>query len=214
MARVIRVVCLTMALLAGGWRAAEAGLIDWMEELSGPGPFTGFGGVTATICDFRKLPGALPLGQKKPCFFVDYRHLRTREEDDSSEFGKVRANVFDFGVSWQLYRFIELGAGAGFVLFNAKTNDERTTKMTLTAARLAIKPVLMIVPSDCWEAHQTWAKWASSVKLYVKEGIILHNVNAFDFGVEPGVSTFDIDYDKITSFGVMFDVTEFWRPWR
>ena len=211
MARVIRLVCLTVALLAGGWRAAEAGLIDWMEELSGPGPFTGFGGVTATICDFRKLPGVLPLGQKKPCFFFDYRYLQTREKDDSSEFGRVRAHVLDFGVSWQLYRFIELGVGGGTILFDGSENP---AKPTLTAARLAIKPLLLMTPSDCWEAHQTWAKWAGVVKLYVKEGVILHNVDADDFGVAPGASTFNIDFDKVTSIGLMFDLTEFWRPWR
>jgi hypothetical protein len=211
MARALRVVCLTAGLLIGGWQSAEAGLIDWMEELSGPGPFTGYGGITATICDFRESPGALRLGQTKPCFFVDYRHLRTREKDDASEFGKVRANAFDFGVSWQLFRFLELGAGGGVILFDGNKDPARPT---LTFARLAIKPVLLMIPYDCWEEHQTWAKWASVVKLYFKEGIILKNVNAGDFGVAPGASTFDVDYDKVTSFGVMFDVTEFWRPWR
>ena len=207
MARVLRVLCLMVIVLACGWKPAEARnpFLDWMEELSGPGPFRGWGGFVATICfGGERFPGRYSEDIKKPCAYFDFRKLEAEENDNFLEFGEVGATAYDFGATWQLYRPIELGVGMGFVRFAA--NDVSTTRMTLTAPRLVIKPLLLIPGSS------GWGKWTTILKLYARENIILGNLQATDFGVAPGRSTFNVDNDKVTSFGVLFDLTDFWRP--
>ena len=221
MARVTRLVCLAAALLVGGWQPAEAGLIDWMEELSGPGPFTGNGGLVGTICfggplksesesRAARIVGSAPEDKQKPCAYFDFRHLETENDDNFHQFGRtVGATAYDFGATWLLYRPIEVGAGVGFIRFAA--NDVSATRMTLTGPRVVIKPLLMLTPTRHWGG--TWARVASVVKLHARQTIILGNLQASDFGVAPGLSAFDVDNDQVTSFGVMFDVTEYWRRW-
>jgi hypothetical protein len=226
MARVLKVMCLTAALLVCSGRPAEARLIDWLEELSGPGPFTGNGGLVGTICfgsavksegRAARIVGAAPEDKRKPCAYFDFRHFETENDDNFHQFGKtVGATAYDFGATWLLYRPIELGAGIGFVRFAA--NDVSTTKMTLTGPRVVIKPLLMLTPVSKWRdsngAPTTWAKVASVVKLHARQTVILGNLQATDFGVAPGLSTFNVDNDQVTSFGLLIDVTEYWRPWR
>jgi len=209
MARALRVTCLMVVVLACGGRPAEArwAFLDWMEELSGPGPFTGGPGLVATVCNFRDLRGAFSEDKRKPCFYFDFRHVEAKDSDNFREFGEVGATSYDFGATWQLYRPIEVGVGGGFVRFAA--NGESTTKFTLAVPRLAVKPLLMLTPTRHWGG--TWAKWASVPKLYVRESVILGNLKATDFGVAPGLSTFDVDNDQVTSFGLMLDFTELWR---
>jgi hypothetical protein len=206
MRRVLRLGCFTLIVMGLCSRPAEAGLWDWLEELSGPGPFRedALANFTARVC-FTPTPRS---GSREPCVYLDYRRFINNEDDNFfEEIGEVRATAFDFGLTWEIWRPIDVGVGGGFLRFHTSKKD--TTRTTLVGPRVQVKPLLFFRPAPYWSQDQNLRRrqWASVLKFYVRHSVILGRLQGTtDFGAEK--SSFDVTNDRVMSYGFLLDFTE------
>ena len=100
-------------------RPAEAHMWDWLQEWSGPGPFSSnqpmFMG-SACKGDYRTSAAS---ADAPSCLFFDYRDLKTEANDNFPI--EVRVRFFDVGVkrklaAWRLQESIEGGVAVGLMV--------------------------------------------------------------------------------------------------
>lgn len=68
----LRIAVVLLVFVLGPWSVAHAGFIDWIDELSGPGPFKGFGGDFRLFCvgtENESAPAAL---KQSPPVYIDH----------------------------------------------------------------------------------------------------------------------------------------------
>jgi hypothetical protein len=205
MVRVVRVGCLLFMALGMGSHAAEATIMDWMQELSGPGPFNGGGNGMATICIASVTLTYTRAVEKMPCAFFDVRRLVNEDDDNFPAIGKVEVFAYDFGPTWQFGRAFEAGFGGGLMHF--KSNNKAFTRPTLVLARFQVKP-LIAVGYPLWARHPEGAKWASMFKYYYRFSMIAGRLRAEDFGVSSAQSNFSAKNEIRQSRGVLIDFSE------
>ena len=200
-----RFFCITglvvLALLASS-RPAHAGIIDVLEQLSGPGPFgTKVPGLLIDGgCGGRNVPLGIPVSAPpptRPCFYFDARPFF--HADANQFYPSVDADAYEFGLTFPVRLPIELGFGAGLIRFNS--NGVTTTKATTTPVRVVVKP-LFIVP------QLRDNKWAGLVKYYVRETIIWGRLTQDDFGVSATRHVFNEKNERVTSAGFLIDAGE------
>jgi len=222
MKRNVPLLGLVLVLIVGFPRPAKAGLWDWVQEWSGPGPFHGSwynsmwalcpGKITgADNSEKRVLNTPYRPDRDNTCIFFDYRNFKN--EDDDNFPASVSAKFYEVGVSARVHRAVEIGFGLGAVHLSSESggNAVTETKMVLTVPRVAIKPILFFGPPSFWESHHTQRKIASILKFYFKENIIVGEMTAADFAVDPTVNSFRAKNDHVASLGFNFDVTELLR---
>jgi hypothetical protein len=219
MSRVLRVGCLVLSAVALCSRPADAGLADWLEQLSGPGPFgsdalAGF--VSNVVCITPKI--TLSQGDKeemKPCLYVDF-HKFVNDDDDnfykaSGQDGKeLRATAYALGVAFQPSERLHTDVGGDFGRITFHTSETDTGHWTV-GARAQVKPLLFV------EAFSTslvkWRKWASVPKFYLRRNVILGTVNgARDFGAIGSGAAYERKNEGIWSCGILLDFSELLRP--
>jgi hypothetical protein len=212
MIRVLRLAALALIVLVMSARPGEASIMDWMQELSGPGPFTGYSGAMTRICPL-VLPAPTPgeaaeRGLKDPCLFFDVRHLFTDEEHSRGRFGEVKVLAVEFGPNFRVWRALDIGFGGGIFHFNSHGQDG--TRITLVVPRIELKPVLLFASASYWKEHPTGRKWASIPKYHVRNVIILGRLQDQDFGAtpSPGSAPFNVRNDDVFSGGLLFDFSE------
>ena len=161
---------LIVAVLAcGGLMAspvpASASLMDWLQELSGPGPFNAK--VINLIVD------VCPTGHKyrdekrteldmfasdydepnwdKPriCVFIDHRRLKNDGAGDNFGAGTIDVQTFEFGASARLHRSVSIGFGLGRIGFKSQNGGE-PAKLLVTAPRIVLKPALIFGGYEFW----------------------------------------------------------------
>lgn len=197
---------------------------DWLGELSGPGPFQAPQAVVSNqLVTFCRDRGETSIGTsqavnfqtgevnpKVKCFYADFRRL---ESDKTSRFNPVKVQAFEFGASFQVARFLELGFGAGVIRFDTTDNAGNSftpARLTFTPARGVLKPaaLLFLIPSLQRDpSKEKWYKAASILKLYVKETFILGHVSGSDFGVSDAVFP-QVTNDFVPSRGAFIDLGE------
>ena len=93
------------------------------------------------------------------------------------------------------------------------SNTATRTKVVLTVPRIVIKPILFFGPPTFWYNvdNKKWLKAASMLKFYVRENMILGEMTAADFAVDPKVNSFRVMNDRVASIGFIIDVTELSR---
>src|SRR6185295_9519946 len=135
MKRALTVCALVLVAIAATPRPAQAwALWDWMQEWSGPGPFTGDHPMVLYCSRPRLLPPGDP---RPPCWFVDVRQLVADENDNFPV--KVSVKFFDVGRSWPvqvgpLRESVEAGIGVGLMV---AAGDE------LKGVKTALRPTLI-----------------------------------------------------------------------
>jgi hypothetical protein len=190
---------LALVMLAAPSRALAVGwddLWDYLDQLSGPGPFHGKGAAAIQIACIEGGRANLLRSPSSPdgivpCLFVDFRALSVEPKDP---FDEVTAKLTDIGVSWHLQRYFEYGAGIGMARFNSK--GITTTNFTLTYLRLGVKP-LVLIPR--WRD----SKRAAAVKYFYRHTIRFGEISAADFGV---VDPWREGTEVLKSNGVLVDV--------
>jgi hypothetical protein len=226
MTRNLRLVGLVLASVLGCAWPAQAGLLDILEELSGPGPFGYKGNVLTTFKCLKvsaggytytphrnfgipgevevkpQLPGRAaeykpPPPAFMPCFFADFRRLQSLANDNFRN--QTNAKTVELGITFPLARPIEIGAGAGWIQFD--TVGITTRRATLTPLRVVIKP-LFFIPQ-----HQK-QDWLAFLKYYVKETVIIGRLRGEDFGVDNSVFDNKTSRDFVTSAGFIIDLGE------
>jgi len=221
MKRALRLATLVVATLVAWAVPARADIIDWLQELSGPGPFHEAKnkiGSLATFCS----PGGGHLIQSfdaagrqisTPCFFFDFRNFVSVEDDNFPQ--PVSVRVYDIGLSWRVARPVEIGIGVGVMDFKSDAPGATgAVRAELIAPRVVVKPILFIPyllgNRDYWNSRPGALRWASVLKWYTRESVLLGTVTAGDFGAQ-ATSSFRAKNDRLTSAGFILDFSELYE---
>jgi hypothetical protein len=202
--RIVRTTLLLIAaLLAGTPQPSEAkGWWDHLEQLSGPGPFSGPPGVAASIVCFKDGRATIKAMDKPtkadPCLYVDYREMSVKAKDPYPE---VTAKLTEAGLSFELFSILELGAGMGVARFGTE-GVPTTTNFIATPLRIVVKP-LRIVPK--WRANKN----AGFLQVIVKDTVRFGRLTGANFGVAPEV--LDVGAETLWSLSTIIDVMQLIR---
>jgi hypothetical protein len=222
-------------LACGGLMAspvpASASLMDWLQELSGPGPFN--------AKDFNLIVDVCPTGHiytdatrselnifasdydkrnpEKPqiCLFIDYRRLRNDGAGDNFGAGTIDVQTFEFGASARLHRSVSIGFGIGRIGFDSQKGGE-PAKLLVTAPRIVFKPALIFGRDEFWDRQNKFVKAAAGIfKFYIKNNIIVGKLTGADFGLSPGDANFNfaVSHDRVWSSGFVLDFTDVLALW-
>jgi hypothetical protein len=215
MRRVYPTLCFVLGALFAHPQPAAADWWDWLQELSGPGPFKTEGNVMWSICPgpgtvFRPYDNA---GPPKLCVFVDVRRFVNWDDDNFLKFGRVRLQTYDFGVAWEVRRAVDVGLGFGVMHFAA--NGTGSNRLSITPLRTTVKPLLLLADllrkGDALERNRTARRWASILKYYARLSVIPGTIDATNFGVSTSLSDFKAKNDRVASAGFLVDFSELLR---
>jgi hypothetical protein len=212
MQRLRRLGCLTLMLVGLCSRPVEGGLKDWLEELSGPGPFhnDGLANLMFTLCLNKETPLVQAYDVRRPCIFVEYRQLVNDKDDNFYEtIGEVRATIGDVGLNFRPWTRvpIDIGGGVGFIQFH--TSQKSTTKATLVLPRVQIKPLEPL--AQHFNNNRVARNFLNVLKFYTSHTVIFGTLQGEkDFGAIG--STFDVKNDGVLSYGFLLDFIELARP--
>ena len=172
---------LVAGVMLGSVPSAHAGLDDWwdyLDQLSGPGPFYDGPAIGATIGCFEDgqfvWRRAVRERRFSPCVYWDWRELSARPR---APFAEVSANLVDSGVSFHLTPYFEYGVGLGVAHFatTVRETDFKVTNFTLTPARLVLKP-LRAIPE--WRGNTR----AGFLQIVVRDTVRFGRLTSADFG--------------------------------
>jgi hypothetical protein len=227
MKRTFQLLGLVVTVLLVCSRPAEAngGWWDWLEDLSGPGPFHSrkpYNLMLTLICtdtgvtgaerlfkfpDYPKDPKPGEPAKQPTCLFYDQRFLRT---DADTRFGTVDATMIEIGPYVRLHRSFEVGAGVGFIHFSSTRADGTRltpTQVTVSFPRLVFMP-LAAIPFGDFQTNSHWGFF----KMYYKETIIGRELNETNFALAAGsTATFKSRYGRVRSTGFIIDGAELGR---
>ncbi|MGE3509671.1 MAG: hypothetical protein AB7N65_12400 [Vicinamibacterales bacterium] len=221
-----RWLCSALVLVAAlAPRPAYAGKSWWdfLEALSGPGPFKGkshymFEGVCAGPTDTRTSdqrreltwigrpsvsgPPSLEDIARRPCLYFDLARLEAPARPPYPD--AVAATFSEIGVSYALIRPIDLGMGAGVLRFSTPTpaGARTETRAVVTPIRFVVKPLFMIPSLQKRE-------WPDVIRVYFKQSLLIGGLNGGDFGADPAV--FSEPSEFVRSFGLVIDAGQLVR---
>lgn len=195
---------LLFSLLCAGPARADwnwGDVYDWLEGLSGPGPFRGAAApaLTGLCIGAETLIGtdkAQYQHKTKPCFFLDRHQLSA---DPDARFGKVDLTYWDAGASFQLTRTLEVGVGVGVMHFDSE--GVTRNRFTVTPVRVVAKPLYYLLPPR-FDDFQ----WPGVLKAYAKEIIITGRTTGADFNRPPDVIAETAEV--VLAYGLIVDLTE------
>ena len=213
MKRVLPCASLVVLSVLASAPPARADIIDWLQELSGPGPYKFGGAVLTTLCGTNRsrLIQDYDPSSNKLCFYADLHRYVPRDDSKNQENfpATVDAQVYDFGLVWRVSRPVDIGLGAG--VFHFTSDGGSPTRFTLTFPRIVVKPVLFVPyllgKATYWDSHEKAARLWSSIKWYARQNVIVGTLDADDFGVGR-LSSFKAEDDRVLSVGFVFDVIE------
>jgi hypothetical protein len=197
---------------------ASASLMDWLQELSGPGPFNATNiNWIVDVCP-SKFSEETSSGRnifasayKRPkfCFFFDHRRLKNDEVGDNFGAGTINVQTFEFGVSAQLHRSLSVGFGLGRIGFKSE-RDAQPARLLVTIPRIVVKPALIFGDNGFWNDHESLRTVASILNFYIKNNIISGKLTGADFGLSSGEANgnFAVSHDRVWSSGFVLDFTE------
>lgn len=220
MGSILRLGVLVLLMFVVGSARAEAGFWDWLEELNGPGPSTGWNFMLNVRCtgneEVRDEKGAvirtepLKLGflqlpknarSNARCLFFDFRNLHAKEDE---RFFPVDVTTWEVGPSAWVHPALEVGAGFGRMEFrsqNTITGEEFSSgNWTISFPRVMFKPLLAL-PFKTFED----ARWGI-LQMYFKETIVVGDLTNNDFASKPG-TFFDRSDQRVESVGFIVDLT-------
>jgi hypothetical protein len=205
------VVTVLLLILAFVPVPAEAQIWDILAELSGPGPFTGRGNVSATIFCHGALPrnGGEGSGwfrllsepdKKGPCYFVDVRRFKSKED---TYFFPTRVEVYEAGTMYRLAPPVEIGFGLGVIHFDSGGGEIKANRMTLSFPNVVLKPFLL---STRLQNNGNWGFFQA----YFRETRIVGELTAANFLPKPG-AVFETRHDFVPSAGFIIDAVALLR---
>jgi hypothetical protein len=210
--RIVRLHSFAFFVLLVLAQPARADVWDWLEELSGAGPFHSRGNLAATLyCNKDSVGGQnlggwfKPLGRdssKHVCYYTDVRLFKANED---ARFKETSMDMYEAGTMFRPVRDIpafEIGAGAGFLHMNS--GDIKSERFTISFPRIALKPLLLITPLQKRANSDNYG----FIQLYFRETRTVHAFSASDFSTQPGVTyTPPQNGEVLRSFGFIVDAT-------
>jgi hypothetical protein len=205
--RLIVAICVVAAsVLALPCDAAAKGLDDlWdvLDNLSGPGPFSGVfvtGKVACWEDGEKKVTRAMVAPDKNDyCLYLEYQRAHA---DAQAPYERVNANAAGVGFSVELNRFFEVGAGVGFAFFTTTVaeKDYHVFNPTVTP-RLVFKPL------------RAWGRWknnrrAGFLQMHWRPMVRFGKIDGADFGAP--ANTFSAGTEVLAKSGswIVLDVLE------
>jgi hypothetical protein len=196
-------------------RPAEAQMWDWLQEWSGPGPFTGYPVVMASVCNSDYVTTAASRTAPS-CPFFDYRDLEAEENDNFPI--RVRVRFWDVGMkrklaAWKLQQSVEGGVAVGLMHASGDKDagGKSAVRFTVTAPRLVVMPVLLAAElfgrgDVSPRVYQN--SWLRVLKLYASGTVIVGPLDAEALGVDRTLSDYSRNSEYVLSRGFVLDFGE------
>jgi hypothetical protein len=229
MKRISVIACLVVTGMFANPQPAAAGFWAWLEQFSGPGPFTtGKPPVLLTYC-FQKVPKAGTAdGASTPrtafvpsavatatdrgpfrCIYFDHASF-TAPAEPASEGGRgfpeIQAAMSDYGGTVRLVDGLDVGAGMGRISFTV--GEQSFSRFTVTPIRVVTRPFLLAIPDTRLKGYARQAFGAFNI--YFKETFVEGELTGKQFGVEN--STYKTSGELVRSWGILFDLTALLPP--
>ena len=230
MTRLLRVVSLLLLLSLTMPAHAEAGLLSWLDRLSGPGPFWGVDAGIALNCKkekgkeeeglFRTAGDTLRLGcrnedleNKHPTWFLnigaaaarhnDLKYGDRPEPEHSKDIGVIRLGT---SVDYTLDASLDVGVGGGFTYFVGPSfvNFARPYVQPL---RVTVRPLLLR-----WQKggkHKHKLENLSWLLVNVNVNVLLGTIHGADFGAP--ADPFRVHNDIVPEIGIGVDVATLFK---
>ena len=191
---------------------ARADIWDWLEDLSGPGPFHSRGNIAGTLyCNKANVNGKdlggwfKPLGRDSPKYACYYASVRAFRSDEDAKFKETSIQLYDAGTMFRPFRDIpafEFGVGAG--LMHMSSGGLGSNRFTVTFPRVALKPLLLIGPLQKGERRDNYG----FIQLFFQETRTVHGFSSSDFSTQPGFTYAPpTNGEVLKSFGFIIDAT-------
>lgn len=206
---------------------------DFLEALSGPGPFRGRNYATGDVyCleqpstdargsaarsdDFKPaLIKARPnwFGRSRLPQTLDqvgnepciyFDYAGLRSEPDAKYPFSVQAHFLETGVGYRILPAVEVGAGAG--VLRLVTDMDAVTR---SVHRLTVTPVrVKVMPLFVFRPLRK-RTWPAAFQVYYRQSFIAGSLDGEDFGIPR--EQFSENGEFVRSFGLRIDVTKFFR---
>jgi hypothetical protein len=189
-------VLMTVAALWPATAHAARGWWGWLEELSGPGHFDGpvfslelkcWKGTEPTPCNRFKRPDATTERNRRLDKYLEvtvgaltsrdrprFKDLEGTAADSPANHEAVRAYPLTAAVMFRPHRSVDIGPGAGVLLFSG-TGVEEHARFVLVPVNLSWKPFLS---KDSWHPNAV----GRGLSLDVQTEVILKGFTGRDFG--------------------------------
>lgn len=212
MLRAVRINVLVFLCILISAQTARADIWDWLEDLSGPGPFHSRGNLAGTLyCNKDNVNGQpsggwfRPLGRDSTKHACYYASVRLFKSDADARFAETSIDLYDAGTMFRPIRDIpafEFGVGAGLMHMNS--GDISSNRFTITFPRVALKPLLLIGPLQK-SAHSDDYGF---IQLFFQETRTVHGFSGSDFTTQPGFTYAPPPNGEVLkSFGFIVDAT-------
>jgi hypothetical protein len=167
--------------LAPGIANAQEGWWEWLEKLSGPGPYHGYGVELRAFC-------VQPDGTLLPCLSdhsPEIRHLvllrvshlwsgdKPRFSDTPTDRGQVNVTRVEPEYMYRMHPSLDLGVGVGFMRFSGSGFDP--------IYRLTLTPQASFVPFALTQSSAT-RRWARVLRLRFSATYVTKGFKGADFG--------------------------------
>ena len=212
-------ILVSAALLLPPRAVQAAGLWDWMQEWSGPGPFK-FDGNAGPLFVHVCAPHEFPQRGALRCFFYDHRTFAAVENDNFPVGVKVDMNdvgVTTAAVIGRLHDSVHVGFGIGVMTTTSEFGTSATgaaiggetfNRMTLTLPRVMLKPGLAVAElivntggGDGTGDLKYWRNVLSVFKVHVGGNLVIGHMQSEDFGVPSSVHQFSEGWEYIRREG-------------
>ena len=203
-------------------RPAEAHMWDWLQEWSGPGPFSSNQPMLmGSLCSRNYVATAASVDAPL-CTFFDYRDLKTEPNDNFPI--EVRVRFWDVGVkrklaAWRLQGSIEGGVGVGLMLASGDEDagGKNAVRFTVTAPRVEVMPMVLVAElfgNDDFANRARGNRWLRIVKMHLGGTIIVGPLDAEALGVDRTRSDYSRNSEYVVSRGFVFDFGELIESFR
>lgn len=201
-------------ILAFPCGAAAKGLDDlWdvLDNLSGPGPFSGVPVATGKfVCwegGVQKVRTSMVNPKPSdPCLYFEFRHLKA---DPDVRYEEVTATLAGVGVTFHVLKAFEVGASGGIAVFKTTVgNTDYTVKNAIVSPRLVFKPLRAFVPK--WRDSSR----AGFLQMHYRPTIRFGKIDGSDFGVPASTFSAGTEFMPKGYSYVVIDVFDLLRPQR
>ena len=214
--RTVRHSCvLSMVFLFAWAQPARADIWDWLEQMSGPGPFKtkplvgnwGPGNVTYTLfcrspkksADFTPFfdKGNVNLSEEvtsgEECLTLDFRKFQF---PGNERFEATFVQITEMAYGYKIAPAIEVGGGIGW--FRTSSAGVSGSQVEVSVPKVTVMPALFF---DAAQKHRDWGFFQA----YFRHSHILAEMDATNFGLKRGNENFKLTSDGVASAGFIIE---------
>ena len=206
---------LGLVLLFACAQPARADIWDWLEEMSGPGPFktkplvgrVGPGNMTYTLfcrapkgkADFTPFfeRGRDGLSEEvtsgEECLTLDFRKFRF---PGNGRFEATSVQITELSYGYKIGPAIEIAGGVGW--FRTSSEGVSGSQIEVSVPKVTVMPALFF---DAAQKHRDWGFFQA----YFRHSHILAELDATNFGLKRGNENFKLTSDGVASAGFIIE---------